>query len=549
MSEQYSTRERRLANERALYRYSRAFERGDIETIAMILQEASQNEELERMIFAMHELEQPAEQQPALVSKHHTLATLPLEPVLRSNPENSTRRQRVRRRVQMLAAVLVVAALIASSVLLFTSRHPSPAPGSHVGTASATKAVVAAQGMVIALFTNGDIQAMRGGTGQRVWSYATGQGGLGDPNMLTYRGLIVQNQVVYVMEKNHVFVLNEKTSQLLWQKTLPAQYWSITPNDSQILLDGGILYVSLESTPQSMMYALRASDGQILWQATSTDVNPPLLTTSNGIAYVAIQNAAMTQTTLQARRGSDGHVLWSYISPGVISFATVANQVLYVYAFPGAVPPGDSKLDKRLLAFKTSNGDLTWSRDVHYGNYTTNIAYAQGVLIVSDGHLQICAYRASSGAPLWCVPKQPDYNGTSGVSIATYLVGPDKLYVAFVIQHSIPFSPTEVATYCQHKQSCIDSERNHMFHTQTSLQIEALNMQSGQPLWTNNRLAYPDTLEASVSLGLVQPQQGTLLVATGSVQITALDTASGQKLWQINGSEPRSSVLQIAGMR
>ena len=549
MFEQRKTRERCLANERALYRYNRALERGDIETIALLLQEASQNEELERMIYAMHELDQPVEQSPAFASEHHIPVTYPLEPVLRSNPEHSTRQQWARLRFQTLAAVLVVAALIAGSVLLFTSRHLAPAPGSLASTPSPTKAVVVAQGMVILLFTNGDVQAVRGGTGQSVWSYATGQNGLGDPNLPAYRGLIVQNQAVYVMAKNHIVVLNEKTGGLLWQKKLPAQLENITPNESQMLLDGSILYVSLESTPQSVAYALRASDGQILWQVASTDVNPPLLTASNGIAYVAIQNAAMTQTTMQARRGSDGHVLWSYTSPGAISFATAANQVLYVYAFPGAVPYNCcTKLDKRLLAFKTSNGDLIWSRDVHYGNYIANIAYAQGVLIVSDSYAQICAHSTSNGALLWCVPKQADFSGSSGVGIASYLVGPDKLYVALVTQRSIPLSPTEIVAYCHQQQSCIDSaQKNHMSNVQSSLQIESLDLQSGQPQWTNNRLAYPDTLDASLSLGLVQLQQGTLLVSTGSVLVTALDTNSGHKLWQINGSAPQSSVLQIAG--
>jgi outer membrane protein assembly factor BamB len=402
--------------------------------------------------------------------------------------------------------------------------------------------------MVILLFTNGDVQAVRGGTGQRVWSYTTGQNGLGDPNLPSYRGLIVQNQAVYVMAKNHIVVLNEKTGELLWQKKLPVQLESITPNESQLLLDGSILYVSIESTPQSVAYALRASDGQILWQVTSTDVNPPLLTASNGIAYVAIQNAAMTQTTMQARRGSDGQILWSYLSPGAISFATVANRVLYIYAFPGAVPDCCTKLNKRLLAVKASNGDLIWSHDVNYGNYTTNIAYAQGVLIVSDGYMQICAHSASNGALLWCVPKHVDLNGTSSVSIASYLVGPDNLYVALITQHSTPLSPTEIAAYCQQKQSCIDSaQKGHMSNVQASLQIEALDFQHGEPQWTST-FAY-DMRDSFLALYLVQLQQNTLLVSSDLPLLTALDSSSGHTLWQINGSVPQSFVLQIAGTR
>jgi outer membrane protein assembly factor BamB len=234
-------------------------------------------------------------------------------------------------------------------------------------------------------------------------------------------------------------------------------------------------------------------------------VNPPLVTANNGVAYMAIQNAAMTQTILEARRGSDGHVLWSYLSPGMISFGTVANKVLYIYAFPGAVPPGDSKLDKRLLAFKTSNGDAIWSRDVHYGNYSTNIVYAQGMLVVDDGG-QLCVHNASNGALLWCI-QDPS------VSVSSYLVGPDKLYVAYFTQKGIP------------------------------LQIEALDLQHGQPQWTSNEVAYNDKY-LFLALGLVQLQQNTLLVGGGSPLLTALDTSNGHMLWHINGSSP-ASVLQI----
>jgi outer membrane protein assembly factor BamB len=512
MSEQHMTRARRLANERSLYRYNRAFERGDIETIAAILQTASQDEELERMIYAMHDLDQPAEQPPAFdflrtQNTPPTSTTRLPQPVLQSSPRRPMRGQRSRARLQTLAAVLVVVALIVGSLLLLHSRHLALVTGNHTSTSGPTKTVATPQGMVFLLFTNGDVQARRGVTGQHVWSYSTGQQDLGDPNK-PYGGLIVQSQVVYVMAKNHVYALNEHTGKVLWQKTLPVHPVNFAPNESQMLIDAGIVYVSIQSEPQSIAYALRSSDGTLLWQVASTDVNPPLVTANNGIAYMAIQNAAMTQTMLEARRGSDGHVIWSYLSPGVVSFGTVANHVLYIYAFPGAVPPaGDSKPNKRLLAFKTSNGDVIWSRDVHYGNYTTNIVYAQGTLVVDDGG-QLCVHSASNGGFLWCTQ-----NPSPSVNVSSYLVGSDKLYVAYIIETGIP------------------------------LKIEALDLQHGQPQWTSFEIVYNDT-NLFLALGQVQIQQNTLLVAGGSPLLTALDTSNGHILWHINGSSP-ASVLQI----
>src|SRR5258708_27659969 len=68
--------------------------------------------------------------------------------------------------LQSVAAVLVVAALIIGSVLLFTSRSHSP------GAASHAKSVVTAQGTIIVLLGDGSIHAYHGGAVERVWSYA-----------------------------------------------------------------------------------------------------------------------------------------------------------------------------------------------------------------------------------------------------------------------------------------------------------------------------------------------------------------------------------------
>jgi outer membrane protein assembly factor BamB len=507
MPKQHMNRARRLVNEQSLYRYNRAFERGDIETIETILEAASHDEELERMIYAMHDLDQTPGQPPSLDllrSWNNPTSTTHLsQPDLQSSPRRPMREQRSRGRLQTLAAALVVVVLIVSSLLLLHSRHLSLVTGSHTSTPETTKTIVTSQGMVFLLFTNGDVQASSGVTGQHVWSYSTGQdlGNLGQP----YEGLIVQSQMVYVMAKNQVYALNENTGTLLWHKTLPVNPVNIAPNESQMLIDAGIVYVSVMGEPQSIAYAMRSSNGTLLWQVASTDVNPPLVTAYNGIAYMSIQNAAMTQTLLEARRGSDGHVLWSYLAPGMISFGTVANNVLYIYAFPGAVPPGDSKLDKRLLAFKTSNGDVIWSRDVHYGNYTTNIVYAQSKLVVDDGG-NLCVHSARDGALLWCTQ-------VPNVSVSSFLVGSDTLYIAYSIGISIP------------------------------LQIEALDLQHGQIQWTSNEILYKDKY-LFLALDLVQLQQNTLLVACGSPLLAAVDSSNGHILWHFNGSAP-PEVLQI----
>src|SRR5258708_21555060 len=89
--------------------------------------------------------------------------------------------------LQSVAAVLVVAALIIGSVLLFTSRSHSPAAASHA------KSVVTAQGTIIVLLGDGSIHAYHGGARERPWSYLTQQ------NRSVFRLPAAHSQIGYAL--------------------------------------------------------------------------------------------------------------------------------------------------------------------------------------------------------------------------------------------------------------------------------------------------------------------------------------------------------------
>lgn len=56
MHNEQTLRQQRLAREKALYRYATALEQGDIDTIAAILQQATQDKKLETMILEVHDM-------------------------------------------------------------------------------------------------------------------------------------------------------------------------------------------------------------------------------------------------------------------------------------------------------------------------------------------------------------------------------------------------------------------------------------------------------------------------------------------------------------
>lgn len=539
-------RARRLANERTLYRYQQALARGDLETITAILQEASQDATLEQMLYALHNFEQLEEPLPITTcprqqDQRPTFTSFPLLK-LRSHTKRPIRQQHAHPRLQTLAAVLVVLALLTSFTALFSNMS------FHRKISTATKTVTTPQGIIILLFDDGDVQAVRPVTGLGIWGYNLGLGDLNQP--LFYNALSVQNHVVYVMAMNHLYALDEETGHLLWEKVFPLHLTEFVPNSSQVDVDSGIVYMSIQGDPQSAMYALDAADGHLLWQVTNNvPTNVPFLSANNGIAYLVLQGAGSSQATIEARRGSDGSILWKYQTTGNILSAEVTDQILYAYVYLGpppalSLPALSENVEKHLLALKTSNGNRIWSHNIHdtySGTYNINITYAQGTLVVGDG-VQLCTYNASNGSQLWCTDPSPlltPINPPPAVEITmrNYLAGGQKLYTAYVTQNSKPLSPTE-------------------FTIQSSVQIKAFDFQTGQALWMSNALVYNGIFDGAyqyslLPLDLVQLQQNTLLVSNGTSFLTGLDADNGHVLWQVSDSDTSnnasapSNVLQV----
>lgn len=135
-----------------------------------------------------------------------------------------------------------------------------------------------------------------------------------------------------------------------------------------------------------MLYALRASDGALLWQYTANNgIATP--TVANGVLY-----AASDDGVLAALRASDGHQLWKQaIDTNSFQSPQLVNGILYTTTTKITAPPAARTANP--LQQTTAIGALLW-------NTLQNVP-AKPEIPHKQGVSSVYAVRASDGTVLW----------------------------------------------------------------------------------------------------------------------------------------------------
>lgn len=438
----------------ALYRYIKALEQGDSETVMLVLSEAEQDHVLEQMILEMNtiyqEIDQTAPSAPEVAqayqqwlaplmdnilscptSQNEAYAlytrTLPIDVPYQqiedelstmekqtavSMPESTNRgssqhhptpKQRLSRMINTLAAVLIACALIGGTLLLLASRHQ---PGSGLAAPNTQKQLTSAapHALVVVATSDGIVYGVRPDNGQQLWKFTAPklQEGPGSGKVV-----LVQGQVVYALLNSQVYALHASDGTLIWHRNL------FLPNSQQdsydtLLFDQNMLYVSgivFSNIPSGHLYALYASNGTIAW--TYTGYSSPLLAAHNGIVYVTKGGETLTENAIQALHGTNGKLIWTKHIPGPIS-ATADNTSVYIYLMEDLTSDinGFHKEDKTLVALDTQDGTQRWSTPISSPNGGV-LVMDQSLLFLSVGN-QLCTYRTSSGQQTSCVPLEAD---------------------------------------------------------------------------------------------------------------------------------------------
>ncbi len=292
-----------------------------------------------------------------------------------------------------------------------TNSLPTPIPGRRpwksFRVAVAVIAAVLVAGVLLGSFALRGQGSTSGGTSRIYYitspsgsSSSTSQGSSGGPAILSnptppffINGNVFRNSQVYSADTG-----------------VPVQQYLKDLGNVQIYqprLVDGILYMAVRTAEQGsekfvkmVMYALRASDGAVLWKWDNCgeSVNMSAPTIINRVAYFVCE-AAPTLYKLYALQARTGTLIWVDTLSGEVSFDLSGDQhALYVV------------LDNQLLAESADTGKLLWKRSLGgSGDYNNQTELDNGILYITK-QKAFYALQASDGARLWEYQFVGDYS-------------------------------------------------------------------------------------------------------------------------------------------
>lgn len=217
---------------------------------------------------------------------------------------------------------------------------------------------------------------------------------------------VVSNGVIY-MDMNiagssnagvWIYALSGNTGQVLWHTQISSSFPQILPSEPQVI--GDIVYAqSSGETYGATLFALRASDGRVLWSESprsNKGESVALLLATPGIAY--LDSYASDAGYVLARRTSDGTLLWQYTFPFChIGAGPPMNDAIYISGFCAKAEEAD--------AFQADTGQLLWHFSMPDGLITVTpthtVVYVDNGANPSPGTDRFFALDANTGQLLW----------------------------------------------------------------------------------------------------------------------------------------------------
>lgn len=214
-----------------------------------------------------------------------------------------------------------------------------------------------------------------------------------------------------------LFAFDPATGKLRWYHTL-----SYRLNDP--VIKGDVIYGVGSTTRHGLLYALKGSDGSVLWQrplAQTSKLYYGFIADSGTLYCASTSNTAHSQIFLYAYSLSDGGQRWQSqpMDSNATNNITFSGDALYY-------PAGEHDL----YAFSTRNGKLLWRHTIPtlISNYLLPVANGQIYSVTQQSlnnppyYLQ--AFKASSSQQVWSRQL-----ALSGSAVTWLMVDHDHLYV------------------------------------------------------------------------------------------------------------------------
>jgi eukaryotic-like serine/threonine-protein kinase len=152
----------------------------------------------------------------------------------------------------------------------------------------------------------------------------------------------------------------------------------------------------------SSVYAVRLSDGAVLWQYTMSKENgnnwANWLSIENGTVYVGTY-VDQDKSYIYALRSNDGSLLWRQrLYRGMSVNAFVADGVIYIASFinNGSINDGSGAV----YAMRASDGAQLWYHQMYWVVYNPPMLVGATIYVSAAGG-EVYAFQASNGSLLW----------------------------------------------------------------------------------------------------------------------------------------------------
>src|SRR5713101_3409163 len=238
---------------------------------------------------------------------------------------------------------------------------------------------------------DGTLTALRSGDGRQLWQRTLGGGNLGT----LWEQVQALNGVLYV------------TTTKMSAPTASTSGPGLMP---QALTIGSFLWGNFQAAPAaqtiphkegvSALYAIRASDGAILWHFTMNNGKNGFagwFSVEEGVIYASVMDSSTPNSStghIYALQSATGSVLWHYDDKNTSpSGAVLANGVIYASAY-------SQDSNDVVYALRARDGSLLWRRSMGQSVYNAPVLDGTTVYVgTADG--SVYALRADNGAVRW----------------------------------------------------------------------------------------------------------------------------------------------------